>query len=360
MNVAIRTDASLRIGMGHAMRCLSLADALARDGATCTFISAAMVDAMAARIAARGHELIRITPDEGARGLDPAADAAAMESALSGRMPDWLVVDHYGIDADWHVRLRSFASRIAVIDDLADRQFDADLLVNQNAGAQAANYNGRLPSACRLLLGPANALLGAGFAAMRLRTVPRRRIVERPHLLVTMGGTDAVGASMQVLDALEASALPRHTRVTVVLGSVSPCLPQVRQIAATSRLDMRVAVDVEDMAGMLADTDIAIAAAGSTLWELCCLAVPTIAVITADNQKHSARALSASEAVLLVDDIDAIAAKVPALLQTLLSDGPRQQLSARASAVTDGLGSRRVAAMMINMTREALQTSPSR
>lgn len=351
MNIAFRADASPGIGIGHVMRCLSLADELARMGARCSFICASVVGMAQARIAAHGHELIRLpeAPQPAREAWQDDADATA--AALAGRRVDWLVADHYGLDVRWESRTRPLASCLAVIDDLADRRHDADLLLNQNAGATASAYQGLIPTGCSLLLGPMNALLAPGFALARGRKSAAGAMRQGLHLVITMGGTDPRGATLRAIEALE-QALPATARVTVVLGSSSAIVDDAKKKAAASDLDIRLALDVEDMAALLASADIAIAAAGSTLWELCCLAVPTIAVITADNQQRTASTLAALGAVLLIDGPELLRSALPPLLATLLDDATRHQLAGRAGSVTDGLGSGRVAAMMAGRTRE--------
>lgn len=351
MNIAFRADASPSIGIGHLMRCLALADELARTGARCTFVCASSVDMARARIVAHGHEFLALPQAPPSAPIDWQDDAAGTATALKDRALDWLVADHYALAACWESRLRPLARHIAVIDDLADKQHDADLLLNQNAGASASAYDHLVPTGCSLLLGPMNALLAPGFAQARLLKGTTSVAQDGLHLVITMGGTDPRGATLSVIEALE-NDLPAPTRVTVVLGSSSPVLDEVMRKTASSNLDIRLAVDVDDMADLLATADIAIAAAGSTLWELCCLGVPTIAVKIAENQDHTARTLAALGAVALIDDPEIIRANLPQMLEKLMDCTSRQRLAIRAGAVTDGLGSRRVAAIMTSKSLE--------
>ncbi len=355
LNVMFRADASAGIGIGHLMRCLSLADELARHGAHCLFACASVTAGVAVRIAAGGHELLMLDTAEGSE----QADAAATVAALSERDMDWLVVDHYRLGIEWESYLRPCVGHLAVIDDLANKPHHADLLLNQNAGADAASYRALLNADCRLLLGPMHALLRPEFAAARQRAA-RPALRDRGlHLVVTMGGTDPRSATVEVLSAIQACALADGDRITVVLGSSAACIDDAIAMAAASRNTIRIAVDVTDMAGLLSDADIAIAAAGSTLWELCCLGIPTIAVITATNQQPAARALSACGAILLVETSELVSSNLPALVSSLLPAGNRQQMSACADRVTDGLGSLRVATELINRVRRAPLTLPS-
>lgn len=351
MNIAFRADASLGIGVGHLMRCLALADELARTGARCTFVCASVVDIVQARILAHGHEFLTLPGAEPSDPIDWQDDANGTATALSGRNLDWLIADHYALDARWESRMRPWAKHMAIIDDLADRQHDTDLLLNQNVGVNASDYYSLVPTCCTLLLGPMNALLAPGFAQARIRKGTGRMVREGLHLVVTMGGTDPRRATLTVIEALE-NSLPASASITVVLGSSSAGLDAVIRKATNSNLDISLAVDVSDMAALLATADIAIAAAGSTLWELCCLAVPTIAVKTAENQNRTVRTLAALGAIMLIDDPELIRSHLPQMLATFMDGASRHRLACRAGNVTDGLGSRRVAAMMASKSHK--------
>ena len=171
MRVAFRVDAGPLIGGGHAMRCLTLADALATEGAETVFVTSGISEPIAERIAASGHPLVQIPPSAGAQRSGPGwhepvleapdqeADARATGEAVGSA--DWMVVDHYLLDACWHSAARGFAGRIAVIDDLANRPCDCELLVDQNAGRAAGDYEPWVPAEARVLAGPHFALLRA-------------------------------------------------------------------------------------------------------------------------------------------------------------------------------------------------------
>src|SRR5690606_32001299 len=193
MKVALRTDASMRIGTGHLMRCLTLADALRDAGARTRFVCRALPHGLREVVIGRGHELVELPSVCGStagggdgRGAPVASphtalehadwlgttqeeDAAATCDALDdGAVWDWLAVDHYAIDARWETRLRTAARRILAIDDLADRRHDCDALLDQNLHAgMHARYDGLVPDACVRLVGPRHALLRPEFAAAR-------------------------------------------------------------------------------------------------------------------------------------------------------------------------------------------------
>lgn len=357
MKVVFRTDASLSIGSGHLMRCLTLADALKARGAGCTFVCREHPGHRNDLVRARGYAIQALPPPHGRPGaggprhaawlgVDGSEDVAQTIAAIGAERPDWLVVDHYALDAAWERGLRPHVQHIMAIDDLADRKHDADLLLDQNLGRREEDYAAFVPAGCRLLIGPRFALLRSGFAQLREYSLARRQRPELKHLLIGMGGVDAGNASGAVLDALGQSTLPRDCRITIVLGGQAPWLERLREQAARCSRPCDIRADVVDVAGLMAECDLAIGAAGTTSWERCCLGLPAIIVVLADNQHDSARALVASGSARSVGTADDIAANLPALLATLSQPGVMARMAESAAAVCDGLGASRVAAHM--------------
>lgn len=346
MRVALRADASVRIGTGHVMRTLTLADALAARGATCTFLCRHLPDALAARITAAGHGLHRLPPAP--QGCDDLAhspwlettmahDAAACAPVLAELRPDWLVVDNYALDVRWTRALRGGA-RVLALDDLADRVLDCDLLLDSTLGRKPADYDRLTRPGAPRLTGPMLAPLRPEFAAQRPRALARRDGALR-RVLVSMGGVDADNATGRVLAALEGTGLA----VDVVLGSAAPHLEGVRaQVAAIP--GARLWVDTPDMAGLMVDADLAIGAAGTTAWERCVLGLPALMLVLADNQQLGAAGLAAAGAALRLGRV-----YDPGWLdrlRDLLPGLDLRAMSAAAAAATDGGGARRVATMM--------------
>ena len=183
MRIAIRVDASLHIGTGHLMRCLTLADVIRDAGGEVVFVCRGLADALGETIAARGHELRALPAGAEADPADHASwlgvaweqDADETRTVLADSHFDWLLIDHYSIDARWHAALAGVAARIAVIDDLADRPHAADLLLDQNLHAHwTTRYRDRVPESCRVLIGPGYALLGSQFTAARAQATTLR------------------------------------------------------------------------------------------------------------------------------------------------------------------------------------------
>lgn len=365
MQVAFRADASLQIGTGHVMRCLTLADALRERGASCTFVCRPHQGHLLALVAQRGHQALALPElQEGAQpnhngtayghwlGTHWAADAQDTQQTLSAHMDDqpvdWLVVDHYALDACWEEALRPQAQRIMAIDDLADRPHACDLLLDQNLGRMEADYGGLLKGKTTTLLGPQYALLRPEFAALRVQSLARRQANPRlRRLLITMGGVDKDNATGQVLAALQSCSLPADLRVTVVMGPHAPWLAQVQSQAAQMPWPTEVFVGVDNMAQLMAESDLAIGAAGGTAWERCSLGLPSLVLVLAQNQLLGAVALQVAGAAVAMESQQQITNFFAPQQSANEAKKVLDKLSQAAAAVSDGEGCQRTVTQML-------------
>jgi len=333
MQAVFRADASVELGSGHVMRCLTLAGSLAELGWDCGFAARPGSPEAAPALGSAGYA-IHLLED------DPGAEA----SALRRRWPDgvdWLVVDHYGRDGAFESACRPWAKHILALDDLADRPHDCDLLLDQTLNRVPADYAGLVPDGCRLQLGARFALLRPEFAALRNRSLAAQRGKASPlRLLVSLGGTDPQNVTAAVLDAIARSGVA--AAVDVVMGGGSPGLAEIRaRVAATP--GHKLHVSPANLGELMAGADLAIGAAGTSSWERCCLGLPTILLVLAANQRDNAEQLFAAGAVRVVapDDGD-IADSIARALKELAGDpGALEAMSGRAAALCDGQGALR-------------------
>jgi UDP-2,4-diacetamido-2,4,6-trideoxy-beta-L-altropyranose hydrolase len=358
--IAFRVDVSEKIGTGHLARCLALAGVLCEIAET-FFICRHVDQTWASRIASEGHRLVRLdvagdsVPSAERSGyalwlgVDWTDDARETLTAIVGigAPLDWLVVDHYALDAHWESALRAIARNILVIDDLADRDHDCDFLLDQNFHpAPEQRYRRRVGKNCRLLLGPSYALLRSEFARERGFSVLREAIPQR--ILTFMGGVDAAGHTRKVIQAF--LGLGRKDLVLeVALASTNPYLPELTtEFGATPQIEF--CVDVSDMASRLRRADIAVGAGGISTWERCCLGLPSITLSIAENQDKGAQELGAVGATLYLGRAaEADVTTIQAALQVLLNtDSLRQTMAANAARLVDGLGAERVACRMLS------------
>lgn len=352
MKVVFRADASQAIGTGHVMRCLALADSLAAGGARCTFVMRALAGHLGEHVATRGHEVALLPapaverapataadPHEVWLECDPEQDAVETIAAL-GDGADWLAIDHYALDAIWQRQVRPYVKRIAVIDDLADRPHDCDLLIDQNLQGAPDRYAGLVPVACEQLLGPRFALLRPEFAATR---PARDANAPGNRVLVFLGGVDAPNATEPALAALAAVRTP-GLAADVVIGSSNPRGAALRQWCAAHGW-ITVHDGDSDLAALMAIADVAIGAGGTTAWERCALQLPSVLVEIAANQRPGCLALAREGAALFAGRVDdGLTDRLAAMLKTLLDDeGLRAHIAERAGKLVDGRGAVRVA-----------------
>ncbi len=351
-HIAFRTDASSQIGTGHFMRCLTLAKVLKQRGAQIRFVSRQLPEHLRGMLAAKDIEFrllassVSETTDDLVHahwlGTSQEQDAPATIQALSGQTWDWLIVDHYALDARWESSLRPIAKQIMVIDDIADRRHDCDILLDQNLYMDMeARYVGMVPAYCQLLLGPRYALLRDEFRQLHEQIKPRSGPVKQ--VLVFFGGVDTDNYTGRAIEALSEIDIP-ELHVDVVIGAQHPCREQNK--AACVRHGFICHVQTDKMAELMSRADLAIGAGGSATWERCCLGLPTLAICTAVNQENQI-ADAAQEGLLydpsLCTDWAAVKNHITALLE---NDHLRWFISSRAMQVVDGRGASRVIRML--------------
>lgn len=355
--LAIRVDASEKMGSGHLMRCLTLADAAAALGYRSVFLSAVMLPSLSTLILERGHQLVSLKADgatsneydhsswlPGSEQGDAQASLAAIREITNAnnQAPLWVVVDHYALAAPWETELQMSAP-VLVIDDLSDRSHVARALLDQTFGKSASAYRDWVPADTTLMIGAKFALLRPEFHRKRSESLERRAKLTTIHNgLVTLGGVDNDNLTERVLEALAATELPMA--VTVVAGASNPNKNRLVRQAQTSWPWVRVLEHTEDMAKLMVEADFCIGAAGSTSWERCVLGLPTLMLTLAANQRTIAQNLAQAGAALDFGELSP--ARQDALVQTIKNwlSAPEslKLMSERAAQVCDGLGTQRV------------------
>jgi UDP-2,4-diacetamido-2,4,6-trideoxy-beta-L-altropyranose hydrolase len=334
--LVIRADASTGIGMGHAMRCLALAQALAdAGGGAVTFVMADPPDAFVARA---GRDGVRVA----ALAADPASLGDAEETLAHGA--GWVVVDGYHLDGRYQRALADAGARVLVVDDHAHLpRYHAHVLLNQNAGAGEDLYRDRAPGA-RLLLGPGHALLRREFRVWEAAPAETPPVARR--ILVTLGGGDADDVSSRVLRAL--ALLDEPHEVQVLVGAANPHREELDRAASAGPHPVELIVDADDVPRRMAWADLAVAGAGSTSWELARIGTPQLAIVLAENQRAIARGLEQEgAAVALGWHADLRPEGIIAAVRDLARDpGRRRELSRRGRELVDGQGAPRVLAAL--------------
>lgn len=361
MRVAFRVDASIRIGTGHVMRCLTLANQLSQQGHQCSFICRDLEGNLGNLISASGFKVSLLrgdpVPESSLEGVEHNAhagwltvpwqrDAQQTYEVLRRHETDWLVVDHYALDARWERAIAPGVGRILVIDDIADRPHMCNALLDQNLGRQRSDYEGLVPQDALRLIGPHYALLRPEFRQLREKSLQRRHSAELKRILISLGGVDRTNVTGKVLDALTETGLRPDVELDIIMGASAPALAEVQAQLETLRFQATVSVNVSDMAERMYQADLSIGAAGSTSWERCCLGLPAIMIILADNQRLIGKALARADAALLVGEDHVQDDLGPCLRRFVESGLDLRAFSRNAAEICDGGGTARLVSVM--------------
>jgi len=358
MNIAIRTDSSLQIGSGHLMRCLTLADELRNRGAAVRFICREHAGNMIHLLDGKGYAVTRLQAgpadfprrDDDVRhaawlGVTWEEDAAETVTAMQGMESDWLIVDHYAIDSRWEERVRPHAGSIMVIDDLADRSHNCDLLLDQNLyDNMEQRYAGLTPQDCRLLVGPRYALLRPEFAAARQTLRQRDGVVRR--MLIFYGGSDSTNETAKALQALAGLDRPDLT-VDVVVGASSPHRQDIEALCCQMS-NVSTYCQVDNMAELMTAADLAIGAGGATSWERCSLGLPSLITGLAANQLELAETGARHGLFFYLGEASAVSVEHLLFALKVFTHSPESLMSYSAHGVqaVDAKGAQRVAGML--------------
>lgn len=318
--VAFRVDASVRIGTGHVMRCLTLANELRERGVAAHFICRAHPGDMAERIRSEGHEVTLLPVMQKTAGCAEADEASRYASWLGASWmedaedtvhsiarfsPSWLVVDHYAIDARWERNVKAATGvHIMAIDGLADRVHDCELLLDQTYSPEGEHrWDGLVSQSCALFVGPQFALLRPEFVEARRMLRERGGNVER--IFIAFGGVDEPNATSVALEAVLELGRP-DIMVDVVVGLSNPHLARV-QARCQQLGNVNFHIQPSNVAELMRNADLAISSGGTLLLEQCYLHLPSVIVTIADNQIRAAQALHNIGAVFYLGNFSAIA-----------------------------------------------------
>ncbi len=290
MNVVFRVDSSNEMGLGHLMRCLTLAGELKRQRHRVTFVCRELIGNLISLI---NYPVFILPKDNNFQSDDcylnwigATQDQDAKQTInIIPKDTDALIVDNYALDEVWHKQLRTHIKKIIVIDDLADKKFDCDIILNQNFGAQEECYKNKVSNDCSLLLGCEYALLRPEFAELRVQAIEKRKNTkEVKNILVSMGGSDKNNITYDVLQQLDDGF-----NVVVVLGGASLHQDMVKNYAKNKNI--KVIINANNMGRLMLEADLAIGTSGSTNWERLCLGLPSLIFIAAENQIKFAKVL---------------------------------------------------------------------
>ena len=352
-NLLMRAEGGPQIGLGHVMRCLALAQACVEAGGRARLMTQSLPVPVRRRF-----EMERV-PVHLLQSEVPGSDHDAAETAALGKNEScsWIVVDGYCFGTKYQDLLKRSGAHLLLIDDNGNAgAYCADAILNQNIHAQDAMYTGRQPHA-QLLLGPMYALLRREFRQWLHWERPEG--LEASNVVVAMGGSDPSGLTHTAITALAALRHP-DLKVRVAIGAQNRRVSEIRVEAA--RAGFAVEVDVPEISALMAWADVAIAAAGTTTWELGYMQLPSVLVAAAENQRPIAEELDRRGSAIYVNGPPAIlAGELARAVASLLPDAGRRAAMARAGRdLVDGLGAERVIGVITDLRLRPAAVNDSR
>lgn len=368
--IVFRTDASIEIGNGHVVRCLTLANELRECGLRSVFVCGTQAGDSSRLIEGKGFRVLKLAPahvnhrDAGSHNVaiesqwqdrDQERDAAQTIAAINNLSEHvtWTVVDHYGLGTKWERMVTPHCAGMLVIDDLANRQHQCAILLDQNyyTGLER-RYEGLVPRSCRLFLGPCYALLRPEFRAAKSAMRERDGTVRK--ILISFGSNDPSGETIKALFALRALNLC-EVAVDVVVGASNPRRDDVKNLCSTIA-SCNYHEQIDYMARLILEADLALGAGGATTWERCALGLPSLTIVIADNQLQTTLDTAAAGAIVFLGrSRDLNAGDIAAAVNAAMANPERNRELSRSAIclVPTSDGARRLAqALAVSDTAE--------
>ena len=350
--IVIRADGGKEIGGGHIMRCLTLSEAIKRINinAEIYFICSEDVKGFDYLFNTSSINLNYIPSKNSVyhSEFNWLNDAQSTENILKiiGKV-DWVIVDHYKLDAKWERYIKNHIENILVIDDLANREHYCNIILDQTYGISHERYRSLVPRDCVVLTGTNYALLRKCFSPNRKDILEfRNKESKEKKVLVSLGASDPLNYTEFIVDTILTSKI--KTTVDIVLGPIN--LNKENLKVKYSHLEnVRVfeSIEPEIMSELMLNSYVAIGAGGTSSWERCSCGLPTIILVMADNQREIAKQLAFSGAVK-VSDVNTLAEDFDNLLSAWEYDPLKYIKSVEAClSVCDGYGTIRVAKRVI-------------
>ena len=338
----VRADANSSIGTGHVMRCLALAQAWLDSGAEVVFVTENLLPVLSERLKAERIKVLSIET------YDLKHDAGRTVEIARDLSVEWIIVDGYKFDSEYHRKLKNDGFRVLCIDGIGHiKHYYADIVLNNNIGREEDLYLDR-QSYTKLLLGSQYILLRREFTSRRIE---KRKIANiAKNLLITLGGGDTYLAITKVLQALN-NLNNYKLHVKVVLGYINYDIDKLKSIINNTSIDLLFLQNVEEMQDLMIWADFAISAGGTTCWEIAYYGLPNIVLVLAENQKENATFLYLNQVSIYAGEIENISIfQLSETIERLMINKKlRRSMSQRGQQLIDGLGSSRVKKILMDL-----------
>lgn len=341
--IAIRANGGgAGIGLGHLMRCLSLADELKKQGAEVYFVSKNYQKGTDL-LKSRGYNVKTIVPE----AFD---DKDLKQSIPLLKYASLIITDSYEIGTNYLQSLKKLQIPIATFDDLYGNPnittIPSDIIINPNPYAEKSDYKNKAPKKAILLLGNKYTTLREEF----IKIAKRKRILNREtkRVLITMGGEDKDNNTKKAIQTIE--LLSNNLEIIVILGAANQHKEELESYIRGLKHKYIIKQNVTNLSEYMLKSDITITAAGSTVWELCATGTPFIVIQIADNQEGIIDYIKTNKIGLAVNNISKQGLEeLLKQLQILIKDFKlRKQLSTKAKKIIDGKGAQRLAKELLD------------
>jgi UDP-2,4-diacetamido-2,4,6-trideoxy-beta-L-altropyranose hydrolase len=309
---------------------MTIANELDQKSYSCHFICKELTQSSRALITDKGYKFYLEDNEDGVLTI------------LKNLNPDYLIVDHYGLDAKFESKAHTFSKRILVIDDMADRSHFCDFLLDQGPLRTEADYKPWINPECKLLLGSDYTLIKPEFRKLRKSHINSWR-----KGLISFGGSDPDNITLMILEALDNQLDMKNIKWTIIAGALNQHWRTLKKFISHNQMDIRLIKQTNQIAALMANHDFAIGAAGSMAWERACIGIPSLTIPIEYNQKFGIeviRHFGLGETLEVSELTSTTVARALELLQNQANDYLR-----RNQAMVDGLGVTRLSRTMLSV-----------
>ena len=344
--IFIRVDSSTKIGYGHLIRCLALADTL-KKSFKINFICTNLNGNLISQICKKKFEVFRFNTKSQRINVKKDAEKTISIIKKHRNKKSLLILDSYILSQEWENRVKPYVKRLIVIDDLMDRKHSCDLIIDQNLHTQMNSlYNKSVPKNCVKLLGPDYAILRNQFIAQR--KYARIRSLPIKNILVSFGGTDNENHTLHALTSLK--KLNSDVNVNVVTGTANIGKKIIKNFCKKN-FNYNYFEQVENMAKLMQVADLCIGSSGTTTWERCCVGLPAIAIVASNDQKDIASAVSKNKCIINLGKIKKSDNVNYVRLMKNLKNSELQNMSRNCMKLVDGKGAARISKYIFSMMK---------
>ena len=335
--IFIRVDSSTKIGYGHFMRCMALADTLQKNFEI-NFITRSLEGSLSSDIQKKGFGIFRFySNSEKINEKNDAQKTISLIKKHSGPK-NILIVDNYQLSKKWETDVKPFVHKLIVIDDLSNRSHNCDLLIDQNLHTKVNGlYKGLIPSNCIKLIGPKFSMIRKEFRMMRKSVKPRTFPIKK--ILVSFGGSDIENQTPVALNSIK--KMNGKINVDVVVGRANKCKKPLK-IFCNKNKHFTYYEQIDNIADLMLSSDLSIGSSGSTTWERCSLGLPAIVSISSNDQRDIANSLSRKKCIINLGDVKKLKESSYINVITNLKKNDLRNMSKNSMSLVDGNGTQRI------------------